>query len=338
MTSKRIFVTGASGCIGHYIAETLIQETEHELFLLVRDPDKLKFDVHARSGVTIIRSDIRDIEQHSSLLKTINCAILIATAWGGDGVYDVNVQSNLRLMALLDPEVCQQVFYFSTASVLDRNNQFLKEAGQIGSDYIRSKYVCCQELTKLTIATRVTTLFPTLVLGGGSDASGIGKAKHYPYSHLSSGIGEVVRWMKLIRFLDADGSFHFIHGQDIAQVVKYLVEQPPITNGPRNLVLGNEKMTVNQAIEEACAYLNQKIYFRIPLSLWLADLFIFLFRIQMGEWERFSLHYRHFTYLNPVNPSTFGKPTYCATLYDVLKLSGIPRRSLRVFRTESRRS
>ncbi|NJK53172.1 MAG: NAD(P)-dependent oxidoreductase, partial [Leptolyngbyaceae cyanobacterium SU_3_3] len=51
MTSKRIFVTGASGCIGHYIAETLIQETEHELFLMVRNPDKLKFDVHARPGV-----------------------------------------------------------------------------------------------------------------------------------------------------------------------------------------------------------------------------------------------------------------------------------------------
>ena len=72
---KRILVTGASGCIGHYIAEALIQETEHELFLLVRNPDKLKLNVHARPGVTVIRGDMRDIEQHSSLLKpsTVQC-------------------------------------------------------------------------------------------------------------------------------------------------------------------------------------------------------------------------------------------------------------------------
>ncbi|KAM3114249.1 NAD-dependent epimerase/dehydratase family protein [Phormidesmis sp. 146-33] len=318
MTSKRIFVTGASGCIGHYIAETLIQETEHELFLMVRDPDKLKFDVHVRPGVTIVRSDLRDIEQHSALLKTIDCAILTATSWGGDEINDVNVLSTLRLMKLLDPDVCQQVIYFSTASVLDRNNQLLKEAGEFGTDYVRSKYVCFQELSKLAIASKITALFPTLVLGGGD---------RYPYSHVSLGVGEVVRWIKLIRFLDVDGSFHFIHGQDIALVVKHLVENPPTAAGPRKLVLGNEKLTVNQAIEEACVYLNQRIYFRIPLSLWLADFFIFLFRIQMGDWERFSLHYRHFTHQNPATPATFGMPTYCATLYDVLKLSGIPRRT-----------
>ena len=32
---KRIFITGASGCIGHYIAEKLIQNTEHELFFVL---------------------------------------------------------------------------------------------------------------------------------------------------------------------------------------------------------------------------------------------------------------------------------------------------------------
>ena len=317
MTTKRILVTGASGCIGHYIAELLIQETEHELFLMVRNPDKLKLNVHARPGVTVIRADMRDIGQHSSLLKTINCAVLTATAWGGEDIHDINVVKTLELMNLLDPNVCDRVIYFCTASVLGRDNQPLKEAGEIGSDYIRSKYVCYSRLGELAIAPKVTTVFPTLVLGGGDG---------YPYSHISSGIGDVVKWIKLIRFLDAEGSFHFVHGRDIAQVVRHLVEHTADENEPRDMVLGNEKITVNQAIEETCDYLNQKIYFRIPLSLWLADLFIFLFRIQMGDWERFSLHYLHFTYQNAVSPATFGLPTYCATLYDVLKISGIPRR------------
>jgi Nucleoside-diphosphate-sugar epimerases len=79
---KRIFVTGASGCIGHYIVEKLIQNTDDELFLLVRNPDKLGFDYQSRSDINIIQGDLREIDQFKDLLSTINTVILIATAWG----------------------------------------------------------------------------------------------------------------------------------------------------------------------------------------------------------------------------------------------------------------
>jgi len=325
MTPKRIFLTGASGCIGHYIAEALIQETQHELYLLVRNPDKLGFDYEARPGVTILQSDLRQIERFADLLKTMNMAILAATAWGGQQEsFDINVVKTMRLMELLDPTVCEQVIYFSTASVLDRNNQILKESGQLGTEYIRSKYQCLVQLPKLAIAPKITTVFPTLVLGGEADK---------PYSHISSGIKDVVKWVDLIRWFKADASFHFIHGRDIAQVVRYLVEHPRDPNriedpelvSAHRLVLGNQPLTVNQAVEEVCAYLDKKIYFRVPLSLWLADILIVLFRIQMAAWDRFSMNYRHFTYQNPVSPVTFGLDSYCPTFTDVLRISGIPQ-------------
>jgi len=325
MNPKRIFLTGASGCIGHYIAEALIQETDHELYLLVRNPEKLGFDYEARPGITILQGDLRHIERFGNLLKTMDAAILAATAWGGSQeAFDVNVIKTIRLMELLDPTVLGQVIYFSTASVLNRENQLLKEAGQLGTEYIRSKYDCLGRLSKLAIAPKITTLFPTLVLGGDANK---------PYSHLSSGITDVVKWVDVIRWFKADGSFHFIHARDIAQVVRYLIDHPLTHNlteeanaVPSNrLVLGNQPLTVNQAVEEVCAYLGKKIYFRVPLSLWLANFFIVLFRIQMAAWDRFCLNYRHFTYQNPVNPGTFGLPTYCATFTDVLKISGIPQ-------------
>ena len=317
-------MTGASGCIGHYIAEALIQETEHELYLLVRNPDKLGFDYESRPGVTILQADLRQIERFAALLKTMDVAILAATAWGGQQeAFDINVVKTIRLMDLLDPSVCQQVLYFSTASVLDRNNKLLKEAGQLGTDYIRSKYNCLVQLSKLAIAPKITTLFPTLVLGGDANK---------PYSHISAGIRDVVKWVNVIRWFKADASFHFIHARDIAQVVRYLVEHPPNPNWieqpdavPTNrLVLGNPRVSVNQEVEEVCAYLGKRIYFRLPLSLWLADILIVLFRIQMAAWDRFCLNYRHFTYQNPVNPETFGLSTYCPTISDVLRISGIP--------------
>ncbi|MEA5616822.1 NAD(P)-dependent oxidoreductase [Cronbergia sp. UHCC 0137] len=316
MAKKRILITGASGCIGHYISETLIQETDHELYLLVRNPKKLQLDLQTRPGITVLEGDMQEISKLSNLLKTIDTAVLTATSWGGEGIFDINVFKTIELMSLLDPQRCQQVIYFSTASVLNYDNQPLKEAGEIGTDYIRSKYDCLHKIEKLAIFPKITTVFPTLVLGGDQTK---------PYSHLTSGIPEVTKFINIIRFLQADGSFHFIHGQDIATVIKYLIENPPQTEKQRRFVLGQSKLTVNQAIEEVCTYFNKKIYFRIPLSITLANIIITLFRIQMAAWDRFCMKYPHFSYANPINPANFDLPNYCVTMSDVLKISGVKK-------------
>ncbi|MFQ4146800.1 NAD(P)-dependent oxidoreductase [Chlorogloeopsis sp. ULAP02] len=314
MNQKRILVTGASGCIGHYISEALIQETNHELYLLVRNPQKLQVNTQARPGITVLQGDMQEIGQFADLLKTIDIAVLTATAWGGAATFDINVTKTLELLSYLDPARCEQVIYFSTASVLDYNSQPLKEAGEIGTDYISSKYECLMRLSKLAIAPKVTEVFPTLVLGGDSNK---------PYSHSTSGIPEITKYINIIRFLQADGSFHFIHGRDIATVVRYLIDNPPKENEPRKLVLGQAQLTVNQAVEEVCTYLGKRIYFRIPLSLSLANLIIAVFNIRMAAWDRFCMNYRHFTYQSVINPASFGLPNYCATISDVLKISGI---------------
>lgn len=319
MTPKRILVTGASGCIGHYLSEALIQETGYELFLLVRNPKKLQIDIQSRPGVTVLQGDMRDVEQYADLLKTIDVAVLTATVWGGEDIFEINVNKTLQLLNLLNSNRCQQVIYFSTASVLDRHNQLLKEAGEIGTDYIRSKYEVLNRLSEFAIAPKTTVLFPTLVLGGD---------ERKPYSHLSAGLPDVAKWINIARFFQADGSFHFIHGRDVAQVVRYLIDNPPQSDRPSQFVLGQKELTVNQAVEEICDYLNKKIYFRIPLSLSLANLFIVLFRIQMADWDRFCLQYRHFTYEKAIEPTLFGLSNYCATLSDALKIHGVPGKNL----------
>ena len=315
MSHKRIFITGASGCIGHYIVESLIQNTQHELYLLVRNPDKLKVDYKARPGVNILNANLREIEQFSSLLQEINVAILAATAWGNlQEVFDINVIKTLKLIKLLNPEVCENIIYFSTASILDINNRLLKKAGEIGTDYIRSKYDCMYQLSRLDNLPPLTCLFPTLVLGGDD---------RKPYSHLSAGLPEIIKYIGLIRWLKADGSFHFIHAADIAKVVTYLVENLPQSKEVQKLILGNPQVTVNQAIEEICAYLNKRIFFRFNLSPWLIEVIISVFQIQMAAWDRFCLEYRHFTYQNPINPTTFELPIYCPTVADILRTRNI---------------
>ncbi|HEY9907760.1 MAG TPA: NAD(P)-dependent oxidoreductase [Thermosynechococcaceae cyanobacterium] len=312
MTLKRIFVTGASGCVGHYVVESLIQETTHELYLLVRNPEKLNVSLTARSGITVLQGDLREIEKFAELLKTIDTAVLIATAWGGADTFEINTRKMTQLIDLLDPEVCQQVIYFSTASILDRDNNLLKEAGEIGTDYIRSKYACFQALPSLSLYSRITTLFPTLLLGGDA---------HIPQSHVSSGVARLPDWSNALRFFSVDGCFHFIHSKDIAQIVRYLIDRPPAPGESRKLVLGNDRVEVDEAIEEICAYFRKRIYFRIPLTPKLTDFVLTRFRIKMEEWDRFSVRYRYFTHRTVVSPATLGLPTYCATFGDVLKLS-----------------
>ncbi len=215
---------------------------------------------------------------------------------GQQEVFDVNVAKTIRLLNLLDPQVCEQAIYFSTASILDRNNQLLKQASQLGTDYIRSKYDCLTQLPRLDIAPKLTVLFPTLVFGGDEQK---------PTSHLSSGLPLVAKWIGLARWFKVDGSFHFLHAKDIAQIVRHLIDYPPPPNPVaaalddifiKQLVLGNPALTVNQLISECCRYLGKGIYFQVSIAPWFADILIKLFRIQMAPWDRFCMEYRHFTY------------------------------------------
>jgi nucleoside-diphosphate-sugar epimerase len=314
VTQTRIFITGASGCVGHYLVEALIQQTDHELFLLVRNPAKLRVDCQARPGITVLQGDMGEIDRFAELLTTIDVAVLTATAWGGpEETYDINVVKTLRLMELLDPQRCRQIIYFSTESILDRDNQPLPQAAELGSDYIKTKYACFQKIQDLAIAPKITVLFPTLVFGGDGVK---------PYSHLTSGLPDVVRWLWLIRFISLEGSFHFVHGADIAQVVCCLIDRPPpLGDRPSQMVLGSAAITADQLIESACRYFGKRIYFRIRLNFWLADLIIWLFRIQMSSWDRFCFDYRHFVHRDPVNPGRFGLRTQGETMEDIFQLS-----------------
>jgi nucleoside-diphosphate-sugar epimerase len=160
----------------------------------------------------------------------------------------------------------------------------------------------------MELAFPVFTVFPTLVVGGAS---------HIPYSHFASGLPEVLKWAGLVRFLTIDGSFHFIHAQDIATVVLQIVQHPELAPSQK-LVLGNEVMKAKEAIATLCTFAKKRIYFQLDLKPWLVNVIIRLFNIRMGDWDYFCLRYRHFQYANPISPSKFNQPVHCSTFKDVL--------------------
>jgi len=311
-----ILITGASGCVGHYVVDHLLQLTDRPLWLLVRDPNKLQFPWRNHPQIEVLQGDLRDLDRFADRLKQVQTAMLVATCWGGPETFEVNVGQNQALMDALDPDRCEQIIYFSTASVLGRDGHLLAEALQFGTDYIRSKAECTQHLVDRPLADRITAVYPTIVLGGDATK---------PYSEPTKGLPEALRYIRLIRRLKVDGSFHFVHAADIAQVVCHLALNPPSEPGPRHLVLGQAAMTANELVDTASQVLKGRpARLKIPLSVGLADRLIDWFNIEMGPWDRFCMAYRHFTYDRVVSPASFGLETAYPTLADILRQYGRP--------------
>lgn len=303
-----VFITGASGCVGHYVLSHLSTFADVHCYALIRDPAKVS-GTWDPQRVTILRGDLQHIAQHQDLLRRMDVIIHIATAWGGDDLaWAVNVTHTLELLSLLDPQRCQRIFYFSTASLLDAQEQPIPVAGQAGTGYIRSKYEMLIQLKNGTVplADRVITLYPTLLFGGDPGS---------PYSHITSGIPQIVPWLNLARFLRLDASFHFIHAADIAQILGHFLRHPA---PPPQVILGNPPLTFDQALEICCAYVGKPIWFRLPVPIQFLRRLSFLFPVHLSAWDDYCLQHRHFVYPSAVNAASFGLPSRCPDLPSLL--------------------
>ena len=327
----RILITGASGCVGQHIAAQLYRETDAELLLLLRDPAKLTAVPADDPRITLLVADLRDLTAHAGAIATATRVIHTATAWGDPvRAQQVNVEAVKQLLAFTSPEWLEQVIYFSTASVLDRQLQLLPEALSEGTEYIQTKALCLQQLESHALAAKIVAVFPTLVFGGRVDGQG-----PFPTSYLTAGLGEACRWLWLAKWLRADASFHFIHAADIARVCVHLATHPHQANPEpgqgqlRRLVLGQPAIGVNDTVTQLCQWRRS---WRPPLGLdlrgWLIEALIKLLRIEVNAWDRFSIRQRHFVH-DPVSPpERFGLVSHAPTLAAVFETAGLPHRGL----------
>ncbi|MEL7083986.1 MAG: NAD(P)-dependent oxidoreductase [Cyanobacteria bacterium P01_A01_bin.3] len=309
---RNIFITGASGCIGHYVIEALLSEPDLHLYLLIRNRGKLLLHWTDIQGgrVTLVDGDMLTIEKHEPLLKQMDMVIHLAAAWGGDDVARaVNVTKTLELFNLLDRDRCQKILYFSTASLLDRDNRPVEVASEAGTAYIRTKFEMLMRRGQIKLRDRTITIFPTLVFGGD---------EFHPYSHISSGLTDITRWIFLIRFFKAEGSFHFLHAFDIAQVTRHLLMSLVQTG---DWVLGNPELHVNDCIEQISHYYDKPVYFRIPLPVRFARKVAPYFGARLSPWDDYCIEHRYFTH-KVVNPSTFQVPTQFPDVNSILKKYG----------------
>ena len=324
----RILITGASGCVGQYTAAWLLEHSNAELLLWLRDPSKLTAIPHDHPRISLLVGDLRDSERFAAELSSVNRVIHTATAWGDpERAHQVNVVAVKTMLSLLDPSKLEQVVYFSTASILDRHLQPLPEALAYGTEYIQTKAQCLRDLEQHPLAEKIVAVFPTLVFGGRVDGT-----SPFPTSYLTEGLAEASKWLWLARWLRADASFHFIHAADIAAICGSLATNPHQRNsepgqGPvRRIVMGQAAIGVNEAVATLCRWRGVGRTPGIPLWPWLIEGLIKVLPIEVNAWDRFSIRQRHFIH-NPVTqPEAFGLKSHGPNLETVLQDSGLPRR------------
>lgn len=321
-------ITGASGCVGQYTAAWLLENSDAELLLWLREPAKLSAISADQPRVRLLVGDLRETDRFASELSTVTRVIHTATAWGDpERAHQVNVVAVKRMLALLNPAVVEQIIYFSTASILNRSLQPLQEALAYGTEYIQTKAQCLRELEQHPLAERIVAVFPTLVFGGRVDGT-----SPFPTSYLTEGLAEASKWLWLARWLRADASFHFIHAADIAEICGILATTPHQPNpepgqGPvRRIVMGQPWISVNDAVATICRWRGVSRTPGIPLWSWLIEGLIKILPIEINAWDRFSIHQRHFVHDPVTQPERFGGRSHGPDLETVLMNSGLPHR------------
>ena len=268
---KKVFITGATGCIGHYVCEELLKSTKYELHIFTRSPHKIKFK---QNNQTIIHNaQPKELDKYAQLVSEMNIIIHIATAWAGKATTTFNIDFTKKLLQMANEQTCEKFIYLSTASIINKNNQLQNIALTDGTSYIRSKAQAYIELQKEPKFDMVYTIFPTAVLGGNNI---------FPQSHLYDGFENGIPYFKFIRWINLNAGFHFMHTADIAQIVKATIEDKVST---KTIVTGNPFITFKEAIKILCQCFNIKIFFNISISNKLIYFILRLFRIKLTKWD-----------------------------------------------------
>lgn len=301
----RVFLTGATGCVGSYVLARLLERPDTEVIALARRPDPTK--QHPR--LTWLTGDLGAIDETvESAAAGAAWIVHVATSWGDPGAEAVNVGAAEAWCRVLERSPGTRLMAFSTASVVGPDLALVEAAETAGTSYIRTKARACEVLRGSAHAGRIWTLYPTIVFGGDGEA--------HPMTYVTKDLPRYRKYGKLARRLRATGALHFIHAEDIARLVVHWLDVPP---DDRHLVLGNRAHSMNEVLDGLAAWSGapaRPARLRLALDGALDGLGVLL-RPWMTAWDRHCLATRGHRY-PALNPASVGLAPGRETLEAVL--------------------
>ncbi len=260
----KIFITGATGFIGSYLAERLA-ETDHEMVCLVRDEGRAgKLKEH---GATLVKGDVTDKDSLVEGMKGCDWVINLA------GIYsfwekrkeifkEVNIDGTRNIMESALENNISKVIHSSSVVVYGKPETLpFTEETPVGperfSEYARTKYegdLIAWDLHK-DKGLPLVVLYPSPVLGAGD----------------TQFTGDYVRLVvqgKLPTLAFPNAINTFVHVKDIVEAIIRAAEKE--NNIGEKYIIGKERVTMQEWFIMIC-----KIA-RVPIPNFTADPLIML--------------------------------------------------------------
>ncbi len=284
--SESILVTGATGCVGRYVVDELLESTPYGVVALTRNARDIHRSLQNSARVTIVEGDLREGARLIARLPSINRAILAATSWeDGESSRTVNVDGHVTCARALVKRGVQRIVWFGTASILDRDGSPLGRAEHIGTPYIASKALARRQLLD-AVGDVLSIVHPTLVVGGSDES---------PWSHIARLFPEIERRAWLARMVTGEGSFHFVHARDLAVLSRELITSAP-NERVSEVIGGAPPATLREVLDLVLERRGARRLAELDLTPRRVAWLVALFRMTLAPWDQYCLARRHFVY------------------------------------------
>jgi nucleoside-diphosphate-sugar epimerase len=313
---ERVFITGATGCVGRYVAEALAETGAYEVHALVR-PGSPYAQALRRSGAVVHEGTLERVRDHAETIGACHVLLHMAAAWDDSPrAFDVNVHQTMALVDSCDPAQCRRIIAFSTASILGSDHALLDAARDHGTAYVRSKYEAYRRLQACGLRDRIVVVCPTLIFGGDAERR---------RSHVTRELAHAGRYLRVARYFSAAGAFHFIHARDLSTLVCAAIAPASalgtIVAGP--IVAGQAAVTIEAALEALCAVKGVRYRGWLPLTPGMVLSICRLMGVTLSAWDRHCIAHRAFVY-RVTRPEDLGQASAFPTFADVIRSSNQP--------------
>lgn len=123
----RVFLTGGTGFIGHYVAKNLL-ECGHTVNILTRHPDKIP-SLKKHPGVTLVCGSIHDVVAMRQGLEGCDACIHIALGWGETplAMLENDTRATALLLELASINGCKKFIYTSSTAAMGKMRPSMTE-------------------------------------------------------------------------------------------------------------------------------------------------------------------------------------------------------------------
>ena len=123
----RVFVTGGTGFIGHYVVKALL-EKDHEVVIATRHPNKVP-SLRSHSKVSFVEASLTDFDKMGDGLVGCDACIHIALGWGDtpSAMLMNDTRATVNLLEMAARAGCQKFIYTSSTAAMGRMRPSMRE-------------------------------------------------------------------------------------------------------------------------------------------------------------------------------------------------------------------